>query len=679
MSPEQAAGRTDFMGTATDVYSLGATLYCLLTGKAPFNNSDIGRLLHNIQKGDFPPPRKINPESPPPLEAICLKAMALQPKDRYASPRALADDIEHWLADEPVGVFRDPWLARVGRWARRHKPWVAGMTALVVTVLVALAISTVLIWREEARTKEQRRQAEANFQTALQAVNDMLTEVAQEDLANEPRMEKKRRALLVKAKAYYAAFLEKKSDDPELRQETGLAYKRLADISRLLGENDQAAEAYDQAIALLDRLAPNSHADPRFRQIMADSYCYLGEILRLRSQPAEARQAYDLAENLQSQLVAEFPGNADYRKDLSRCHYNLGILLKDTRRPQEAEKEFHLAIELLDKLVQEHPETAEYRRHLARAYLNIGPALRINGRPDQAEDAYQQAIRLQKDLVEKNPSNPDYQYELGVSYNNLGFLLENLRRYPDAEKAQSKALERFDRLMVYYPGIPVYRKEWANTQNNLAIVLAREDRGQAAVEAWHKSLDVFKKLAEENSDVPDYRGSQGMALGNLGWALLQTKRPRNEEELSQARQYLEEGMALVRVALKPNPENPTYLRALRDQHEYLAETMLRLGDHARAAKTAEELPAILTDMGKDDFLASGFLARCAEQARKDPMLAPAERQSLAGQYETRSMIHLEEAVRKGFKDRDQLNQEPFKALQNREDFRKLLEKIQKGG
>ena len=108
MSPERAAGRISDLGPASDVYSLGATLYCLLTGKAPFADTDILELLRKVERGDFPPPRKLETWIDPALEAICLKAMATDPAQRYLTPRALADDVEHWLADEPVLAWREP-------------------------------------------------------------------------------------------------------------------------------------------------------------------------------------------------------------------------------------------------------------------------------------------------------------------------------------------------------------------------------------------------------------------------------------------------------------------------------------------------------------------------------------------------------------------------------------------
>ncbi len=94
MSPEQAAGRLDRVGPASDTYSLGATLYCLLTGKTPFTEKDVGVVLAKVEKGDFKPPRQVNASVPPPLQAVCLKAMALKPQDRYSSPRELAEEIE---------------------------------------------------------------------------------------------------------------------------------------------------------------------------------------------------------------------------------------------------------------------------------------------------------------------------------------------------------------------------------------------------------------------------------------------------------------------------------------------------------------------------------------------------------------------------------------------------------
>jgi serine/threonine protein kinase len=107
MSPEQAEGNLEVLGPRSDVYSLGATLYCLLTGRPPFAG-EVGDVLRAVQRAEFQPPRTIDPSTDRALEAVCLKAMALRPEDRYGSCRALAEEIERWMADEPVSAWREP-------------------------------------------------------------------------------------------------------------------------------------------------------------------------------------------------------------------------------------------------------------------------------------------------------------------------------------------------------------------------------------------------------------------------------------------------------------------------------------------------------------------------------------------------------------------------------------------
>jgi tRNA A-37 threonylcarbamoyl transferase component Bud32 len=120
MSPEQAAGHIDRQGPASDVYSLGATLYSLLTGRPPFDTADVPEALRQVQAGEFPPPRQVKKGVPLPLGAVCRKAMALRPEDRYGSALELGAEVERWLADEPVRAWREPWRVRGGRWARRR-------------------------------------------------------------------------------------------------------------------------------------------------------------------------------------------------------------------------------------------------------------------------------------------------------------------------------------------------------------------------------------------------------------------------------------------------------------------------------------------------------------------------------------------------------------------------------
>ena len=140
MSPEQAAGRWDEVGPASDVYALGATLYALLTGVRPFDGASVAEVLSRV-RGPVPAPAQGQGRRPAALEAICLKAMSLRPGDRYPGALDLAADVDRWLSGEPVRAWREPWPDRLRRWVRRHRMLVAAAVAALAVGAAVLVVT----------------------------------------------------------------------------------------------------------------------------------------------------------------------------------------------------------------------------------------------------------------------------------------------------------------------------------------------------------------------------------------------------------------------------------------------------------------------------------------------------------------------------------------------------------
>jgi eukaryotic-like serine/threonine-protein kinase len=177
MPPEQAEGKE--VGPLADVYSLGALLYCLLTGRPPFQASSPMDTLMQVLEREPVPPRQLNPSAPRDLETICLKCLAKEPGKRYASAEALAKDLNRYLSGEPILARPVGVGERAAKWARR-RPLIAGLMGLVA-VVTALGIGGVLWqWRaavlalafaeqETGRAKAQTNLAKERLEDAVKA------------------------------------------------------------------------------------------------------------------------------------------------------------------------------------------------------------------------------------------------------------------------------------------------------------------------------------------------------------------------------------------------------------------------------------------------------------------------------------------------------------------------------
>jgi eukaryotic-like serine/threonine-protein kinase len=178
MAPEQAQGDASELGPATDIYALGAILYELLTGRPPYLGKSSHEVLAQVRKGPAVPPSGINSAVPRALEAICQKAMAWRPKDRYLSAECLAQDVNNWLAGERVDAWKEPWHVGMGRYLRRRKTVVAVLAALAVVIPTAAVIGFWFVAQEQARAEINRRTAEVKENTAAQ-VTDYLVRIFQ--------------------------------------------------------------------------------------------------------------------------------------------------------------------------------------------------------------------------------------------------------------------------------------------------------------------------------------------------------------------------------------------------------------------------------------------------------------------------------------------------------------------
>src|SRR5262249_15143953 len=164
MSPEQALAKRVPIDHRTDIYSLGVTLYELLTLEPAYNGRAREEVLRQIAFEEPRPPRRLNKSVPAELETIVLKAMAKNTEERYATAQELADDLKRFLEDKPIRAKRPTLLQRAWKWVRRHQPvvWSAGVSAVLLLLLavVGLALSNVRVGREKQQKEAALQEKE---------------------------------------------------------------------------------------------------------------------------------------------------------------------------------------------------------------------------------------------------------------------------------------------------------------------------------------------------------------------------------------------------------------------------------------------------------------------------------------------------------------------------------------
>jgi len=387
MAPEQAAGNHAAVGPVSDVYGLGGILYAILTGRDPQTDSDAYSVLERVRRGELDPPRRVRPTVPPALEAVCLRAMALKPEDRYPSALALAADVERWLADEPVGVHREPWLDRARRWGRRHRPLVAASVALLVTALAGLTATVVLVSRQQAvtaaekkRAEEQRDRADGFYKLSREALDTAVQRISGHPKLRTGDFHDLRAELLAEMVPFYEALARQKGDDPATEAERGRAFGWLGSLRSTMGQTDEAERAFRRMVAVFTRLAEQYPDEPE----------YAG---------------------------AWLPVTGD-----------LGSLLRDTGRPQAGLGELRDGVRMKQALADAQPGDTEIRQELAAGLLNLAMALQEVGQSSEAEATFARSLGLYRSLADARPDDPLLASRCAAAENNLAALLKSLDR-----------------------------------------------------------------------------------------------------------------------------------------------------------------------------------------------------------------------------------------------------------
>ena len=666
MSPEQASGDLARVGPRSDVYSLGATLYSVLTGKPPFEGDDHGAVLTAVLKGDFPPPRLVDPTIDRALEAVCLKAMAPDPKDRYSTPRALADDVERWAADEPVTAWREPTGRRARRWGRRNRTAVAVGTVAVLAALfgtgAVLAVQTnangVLKQANRALVISNMREMRANasltqanlaladakdretmrFGLAMEAIKLFHGEVGDDLVLKADQFKPLRDKLLKGAAGFYGKLEGLLKDQPDRvsRKALGDAYFELGDLTAKIGDRLAALAVHRQGLAVRRELASDPSADAEDRGDLARSLHGIGFLSSQTGQSAEALARYEEARDLLGGLPPSGPGSDRRCALLGTVYRRIGIVLEDTGKTAGAMSAYKRSVETMTRLADEHPKVAEYRRILADAHNDIGVLIAQTGKPAEALESYRRALAIRQKLADDDPAVTIFRSGLADSHNNIGALQTQTGKPDEALESYRRALAIRQKLADDNPAVTNFRNRLADSHNNIGALQTQTGKPDEALESYRRALAIYKKLVDDNPAVTNFRSSVASSHHNIGFLQAQTGHP------AEAMESYRRARAIYQELAGGNATVPKFREQLARVDRSWGELLLSAGNTSEAISRYEAMRATLAGLVRDYPSAPDYQSLMDDCIRRlATALRASGRASAAIAYYRRSLAELE--------------------------------------
>ena len=569
MSPEQSrdAGKVTALA---DVYSLGATLYHVLTARPPFQAANPAETIRQIIYDEPVPPRRLNPEIDKDLETICLKCLQKEPARRYASAELLADDLRRYLLGEPIVARPLGPLERMWRWCRRN-PAVASLMATAASFAIFSLISIIVGYYNTAAALAK---SESRLQKALQVVDELFTRVSEDELLNEPGLQPLRKDLLERALKHYQYFLAESGGNAAIRDEAAAARFRVGLITQLIGSREEALKELTAAREMQKQLLAEKRNDvPRLKALSATVNA-LGSLHAEMRSLDQAAERFTESEGIRTKLTELEPGNSEFRRLLANTRMNLGIVDMQRGKPDEARKRMQRAQDARLKLLDADPGASQVRRDLARGYYSLAQVSIANANGPEAVQQLRDAIVHFERLLAEDSRSLSNRYYVALCYRLLGGLLAETEDVGAALAMYKSALEHTETLAAGNPEVAQYQAELAVLSMDRGDLYGRQDNLALAQEAWNRARETLEGLLERDAGNPDYRRDLAVTLGAIGNIQLRSgERTEAAATLTLARDRLQ-------ALLKEFPDDMSL-------EQVLADTLADLGE-ASAARNGDK-------------------------------------------------------------------------------------------
>lgn len=647
LAPERFKGDGD---TRSDVYSLGATLYELLTLRPMFDETDRARLVRQVTQDEPTLPRQINRTIPRDLETIVLKATSKSPRDRYATSAEMAEDIRRFLADRPLKARRVTRSELFRRWIRRNPIMFGLLTTTVVSLAVGLG-ATLWQWKQaksnladkvaalehaeksEREAKEQSQLAKAHGHRAYQMLADLLSEL--NSTPEQRPIGEARRRLMEQAIRVHQKLIDATPVGPEERLDVAKIAIEVG-MSRSHIQQHVAAEGYfRRAIALVEPEASDPTSDSEIRLTKARALSLCANALCDQGRRDDAEPIAEQGITLFRSLFATQPANKRFGRGLAGALTTRGILATDKGQSDHAIANYVEAVKVVDQLLANSDDTSTQQNRITHL-IHLATEYRRAFRWEEARATAELALKSAERLETRNPRSVVNQEHLTDAAFVLGTTLLKQAAHIEPDSDSDSVSRLCGEAETYI----------------------------------RRALTSGQRLVDNNRTELDYRHKLAAALSSLAMAL--TGQGRTDEAVQFIEKAMKEDKELLRVA----PKNWRYLLGHIYSHRVLGMTYCRTGNHAKAAAVVATMTAIRTSRGAECFSAAELLRCCSKTALQDSNLSAEQKAKVAQQYDQQALDLLKQAVERGFVDRKGLEDSSWlRGLQDRAEFRQIMDQL----
>lgn len=563
MSPEQAQDASG-VKAAADQYSLGATLYHLLAGHPPFAAPSLQEIIRQIL--DKPPVslRESNPSIARDLETICMKAIEKEPSKRYGSCQELAEDLQRYIEGRPILARPVSTPERVWRWCRRN-PVLASMM-LAVSLLALSTFGAIAVGYRQ--TAQALAISESRLEKAFQVVDDLFTRISEDELLNEPGMQKLRTELLQKALVHYEYFLSESKKystaaDPELLGEIGQSNYRLATIQQLMGNLEIAKEALHDARVIQEKLLKQDPENIDRIKSLADTLNATGSLASNMGDHAVALEAFEQAHRYREKLVSKFPDQLTYQRLLCNTNMNVGIAKVQLMRQEEGLEDLDESQSKRLELLGRYPDDEKLQQDIARGWYGLGkltfdrkPRGQVTGYLVKSVEAFRRTVEMDRRSLSNQYQMINALWLLGESHTDG---LEGQKALEVLQEAQVMSVK----LAEANSDVVEFQMQLGNIERSLGRSYYDREEWSESERSWKKALSITRAYishSPESESLLDDLVTSLCALGDL--ALLRGQG-------NEAMRYREEAILGLEKLVKSRPEEPWYREQLNSIREWI--------------------------------------------------------------------------------------------------------------